>query len=592
VHRPPVRLGTALASCLCVLVVTVLAACGDTTRPPSPLAPTDAPRLATTGAAACLRTNATYLSQNISALVSDQALRREARTLEGAVESACRSATAQPYPASTLAATQLTAPYAAIRYAEWLFAKRGTSGFVASDAVLWSYVARVFGYVGYTVPTSTAALTDSGFVKVCTSGSACLVASPDSQKAVNIAPNALSLTAGIPFLVTGTPVACSPFSSATGYAVYGGCLQISVDPKSTPSFQLKAPGTVVELCTRNSATVTTPLFIHQRRTDVYTGATTTQGKLAQRSERAGDTYSPVSFRRYTAGLIDDKYCDHPYEPTATTGLAALRRVGASLLALFQPTVAYAGHGGLGTLPGLADEEFSVFGPLDGFALNGDFEQDAIGAFPVSGRPEMRGTSWDIGTTPNPSRAQVRSGGPLGTRYLWLDQGGGASSSKDSLTFNGTLATPLAPQPGDGDRTIRLRVRAAIATSRALNARFEALSSTGTRFGTFEFRDGAGAQSGTVHPLIPGGATVVGTAGSTSWSTNGVLELQITVAFNVTASLATVAVGLVEQPALATYTLPISALPNLAKFRWILAGRDGVRVISDDYQAFDAPVGAP
>ncbi len=574
-----------IAAALLLLAV----ACGDQPRTTTPRAPGDAPRAALTTAAVCAKGDALFLSQEIATLFGDPKLRQTARGYETTVETRCSGTTAQTYPAGTAAATLATAPAAALAYTEWLLGQRGQTGYIASDAFLWTYLTRLFGYVGYTIPPLGTGFEIGGFVRICYSGTVCQLESADGRRAIRFPAGALSATAGIPFLVTGEPRDCAPFSSFSSYSVYSGCIDISVDPKPGTSFTLKAPGTLVEMCT---TAATTPSYVTERRQDVYTSLTTTQGKLGQRSQTPGNGFTPISFRPYSAGFLDDFWCDNDKPLTATVGaLQRIRRAGDALLALFRPAVAYAGHGGLGTLPGLV-EELSVFGPLDGYAFNGDFEPDTVGSFPHTWA-EMRTGTWSLSLGPNPSRASVQApAAPFTTQHLRLDQGGGAAANKDPLVLTGTLGLPMAPQPGDGDRRIRLRVRTAIATSRALDALFEARTSTGATFATFRFRDGSSAQSGTIVPVVPAGATVLGTVGSAPWSQNVIRPLQVTVSFDVTASVATVSVGLVGETPLAQYTLPISALPNLASFRWTLGGRDGVTVLSDDYQAFDAPVGLP
>lgn len=580
--RSPSRLLAALLS--------LVAACSDQPRSTAPLAPTAGPRAALASAPACAKADALFLSQEIATLFSDPKLRQTARGYESTVEARCRI-TPPPlaYPAATLAATLATAPAAALAYTEWLLGQRGQTGYVASDAFLWTYLTRLFGYVGYTIPPLGTGFGLGGFVRVCHSGTECQIESADGRRGIRLPANALSLTAGIPFLVTGEPRDCSPFQSFSSYAVYSGCIDISVDPKPGTSFTLQAPGTLVEMCT---TTPGTPSYVTERRQDVYTGVTTTQGKLGQRSQAAGNAFTPIAFRPFAAGFLDDFWCGNDKPLTATVGaMQRIRRAGDALLALFRPAVAHAGHGGLGTLPGLIDE-LSVFGPLDGYAFNGDFEPDTVGTFPHTW-PEMRAGTWTLSLGPTPSRASVQAPTPpFATQHLRLDQGGGAAANKDPLVFTGTLAVAMAPQPGDGDRRIRLRVRAAIATARGLDARFEARTSAGATFAAFEFRDGTSAQSGTIVPLVPGGATVIGAVGSAPWSQNAVRSLQVTVHFDVTNGIATVSVGLAGEPPLAHYTLPGAALPDLAGFRWVLGGRDGVTVLSDDYQAFDAPAGLP
>ena len=78
-HRPLVRLRAALSASLAAALLLV-AACGDSSRGPSPLAPSEAPRLEVTGTStACMSKDAAYLAQQTASLFSDRATRLAAR---------------------------------------------------------------------------------------------------------------------------------------------------------------------------------------------------------------------------------------------------------------------------------------------------------------------------------------------------------------------------------------------------------------------------------------------------------------------------------------------------------------------------------
>jgi hypothetical protein len=563
-----------------------LAACGDVPRPTAPPAAAVAPRAALSLTPACVREDASFLQQQIGTLFSDARLRQTARARRDSVAARCTFAAAQPYPAANAAQTLASATALALNYTEWLLAQRAAGRVVASDAFLWSYVGRLFGYVGYTVPASANVFDRTGFAQVCRAGAVCQVEAPDGRKAIRFPAGALSGTQpGVPFLVTGIAATCEPFSQFSTYSIFGGCFDISVDPKAGASFALAAPGTIVELCTTAPGT---PSYVTARRPDVYSGQITTQGKLGQRSGVTGGGFTPISFRPYAPSILSknpldakdgDYWCDNE-KPAPAAATSAFARAGDALLALFRPRVAYAGHGGLGTLPGFA-EALSVFGPLDGYAFNGDFEGDAVGGFP--GRlAEMRGGSWTLSTFEDPSVASVRVGGPFGSQYLLLNQAGGASAGKEPLTFTGAPKAPLATAPGDPNRVVRLRFRAAVLSSRAFDTRFVVRSSTDA-LATLRFADGSSAKAGTLTVLAPAGAELARPTTSAAWGQNGVQSFEVTVSFARGTGRARVMVGFVGQPPLAEYTVNAA---DLASFGWVLAGRDGQLIGSDDYQLFD------
>jgi hypothetical protein len=418
----------------------------------------------------------------------------------------------------------------------------------------------------------------------------CQAESPDGQKGIRFTAFALSAYKGIPFLVTGVPVECTPFSGFSSYSLYGRCVDISVDPKPGTSFTLNPqdPGTVVEVCADH---LRTPTYVYARRQDVYSSDIVTQGKLGQRSELAAG-FTPISFRPYPglsilakipADPMDPDWCVTPRTsaPAGSAGaFGALRQAGDAVLALFRPQVAYAGHGGLTTLPG-AVSALSVFGPVDGYAFNGTFEGDPVGAFPGASE-EMRDGSWQFLPFPDPSRVSVQSGDLFGGKYLLLNQGGGAAGSKLPLTLSGVLAKPLTPATGDPNRVVRLRLRAAVLSSRAFDTRFEVRSSTGL-LATVRYVDGAFAKSGTLQAVAPAAASPPTATATASWGQDGVQPLEVTVAFSGANGTARVTVRLVGGAVLAQYTLPAT---DLASFAWVLDGRDGQVIGSDDYQVFD------
>jgi hypothetical protein len=590
--RRPTLLHAAFAAAL-----TFLAACDDGSRPTAPAA-SPAPRAALSSAPVCGREDARLLQQGISTLFADAQLRRDARTAEGVVESRCTSAVAQAYPAApadpaaTVAATLATAPAAALQYAEWLLARRAAGQVGGGDAFFWGYLRRLIGYVGYTLPTSPLALDATGFIRVCESGNVCQAESPDGQKGIRFTAFALSAYKGIPFLVTGVPVECSPFSESSSYSVYGRCVDISVDPKRGTSFTLNPqdPGTVVEVCADHQRT---PTYVYARRQDVYSSDIVTQGKLGQRSELAAG-FTPISFRPYPgfsilakvpADLADPDWCVTPRTsaPAGSAGaFGALRQAGDAVLALFRPQIAYAGHGGLTTLPG-AVSALSVFGPLDGYAFNGTFERDPIGAFPADTAAEMRGGAWSFKPFPDPSRVSVQSSDIFTGKYVLLNQGGGAAGSKDALTFGGVLAKPLTTADGDTNRVVRLRLRAAVLSSRAFDTQFEVRSLDSTLLASIRYVDGAFAKSGTLRAVLPAGAVASVAPATAPWGQNAVQPLEVTVAFSRDSKTARVTVRLVNGAVLAQYTLPAT---DVARFSWVLSGRDGQAIGSDDYQVFD------
>ena len=565
----------------------VLAACGDLSRPTAPAVIAAGPRAALSPSAACTRDGGSYLQKEIGTLFSDSRLRLAARARRDSVAARCTYTEAtgsHAYPAGTAAQTLSSASALALNYTEWLLDQRAAGRVVADDAFLWTYVGRLFRYVGYAVPASPNVFDRTGFVRVCRSNVDCHVEAPDGRKAIRFPAGALSTQPGIPFLVTGLAATCDPFSSFSSYSIFGGCFDISVDPKAGASFKLASRGTIVELCTTDRGT---PSYITARRSDVYSGQTTTQGKLGQRSGLDAGGLTPISFRPYAPSILSknphdpqdgDYWCEN--EKPAPAATSAFARAGDALLALLRPRLAYAGHGGLGTLPGFTDE-LSVFGPLDGYAFNGDFQGDPVGGFP-SQLAEMRGGSWKLSTFEDPSVASVQEGELFDRRYLLLNQAGGAAAAKEPLTFTGAPREPLTAAPGDPNRVVRLRFRAAILSSRAFDSRFVVRSTKGD-LTTIRFVDGASAKSGLLTVTAPVGAVLDRQTSSAAWKQSGVQKFEVTVAFSHGTGTARVTVGLVGQTPLAGYTV---AAADLASFAWVLAGRDGQLIGSDDYQLFD------
>jgi hypothetical protein len=568
----------------------LLGACGDS--PPSPTMPADRPSFSLYTGPVCSRTDAQFLQQEIGNLFSTAALRKEARDLESAVERACTST----YAASPIHPSQAT--NAALDYTTFLLEKRtlvsptGT-GFIGTNASLWAYVVRLYRYVGFAIPTNDGVLSRSGFATVCAADQPCVGKSADRDRAISIPKGALvdQNASAVPtatplrFLLTGYDVKCDQ-NLTDGDATpagYGYCVDINVDPKPGYSYRFAhGMGATVDICAAN---VGAAPFIFNQAADPYTGASQRQGKLGQRSRGTTGAFKTLSYRPAVAGILSSATdCSGAsasrkgyFDPTRGLG-----RFADGVLALLLPKPAFATHGGLGTMPGFADE-LSVFGPVDGYAFNGDFDGagDIVGRFPDNKNPQLRLGEWRF-TGPSPSVVTVQNDdnpNDLYNKFGQVNQAGGNSGSL--VTFGAFLGDVPAVGPSERDPTPtwRARWRIKVLSTRAQNAAFVLRSGdaavAGNEIARLTFADGSRSQSGAIAFVTPD-APVTKTD---SWAQNGWRSFEVTLGWS-SATQVAVTFGFVGDANPLTYTLSRS---NLQHLRWELEGRDGQTLGLDEVQ---------
>jgi hypothetical protein len=368
--------------------------------------------------------------------------------------------------------------------------------------------------------------------------------------------------------VTIAPASCAPAGNATNLRVYGQCVEVSVDPKPAKSFTF-APGVrpagIVQTCIAEGA-------------PHYLLPTTASGARVARMAQKSATDPMVRVRDVAPQLFDPLLaCDDAVvvasAPAAEGRWSGLTRVAAAArgaLDLFAPRVAYAGHGGLGTLPAIIDDALSLFGPVDQYTFFGDFEQDVVGQPPAAPSDGSLRGRWTIATL-NPGAVTVQpSLGDIASKLLVINQGGGNAQQKDGVEVTALLdptPKPAPPYPFEGTYTVGLR--AVVATPRAFAAPFILQSSTGAELARFTLTDGANAQRGPI-TFTAGGQSV--TAGE--WRQNVSQTIQFTVDF------ATGTVRLQAGSTTSTAALPFAAT-DLAQARWSITGRDGQIIGMDD-----------
>jgi hypothetical protein len=401
---------------------------------------------------------------------------------------------------------------------------------------------------------------------------------------------------GVRYVLTLAPADCgTQLPSGVPLPKIGLCADISVDPKKTPSFDFAThPGAIVDVCMNKDA----KQFLYASLTDPY-GDDVVQGKLAQRSPNASG-YDPISLRtRPVAGLLTSADCDSdPLTTNPPSGQAigsALSRLGHAVLALFTPQTAHASHGGLGTMPGFADD-LSIFGGLDGYLFNATFEQDAVGTYPQSGPgyDELRGT-WEPNLEPNPSPSVVTvqaAAAPFNSRYVLLNQAGGNAAAKPPLTFTARLPFSATAFEAGQSITYRVRFRAAVLSPRAQDAVFVLRTSAGLEIGRFVFNDASQSQSGPITFQAFGGPAVR-TSVADGWARGQVKSYEAVLTFTrgtgVALSAASVKLGFVGATPRVDHAFAAGSLPqNLSALGWVLDNKDGAIVAFDDLQVFVEP----
>jgi hypothetical protein len=310
---------------------------------------------------------------------------------------------------------------------------------------------------------------------------------------------------------------------------------VTVDPKDGPgfSFQKVTPGpALVQTCFNETAFEAVGFYLYGTPANPISielpDATTARTRLAQRSGGK----STVSLRAHPANGTDveDGFfvanCDGATDltelsaPARTKAEYAMRlfgRAGSAALRLFTPQPLYAAHGGLGSL-GFVDE-MSLFGPADPFTFQATFDNpyplaagvrtpDAPGQEPED--DDLGRATWSIDFQ-DPGYVLVRSapfaGFGAGTNVVEINQGGGASSSKQGMEMLANLAFFEGAESGLGAQAnagkYRIRWTSSIASPRAggSGAPFVALGvdsrNTPITLARFAYVNGPNAQSGHV-----------------------------------------------------------------------------------------------
>jgi hypothetical protein len=400
-----------------------------------------------------------------------------------------------------------------------------------------------------------------------------------------------STSAPLRFLVTGYDVPCNAdfADGAATPASVGYCVDINVDPKQDYSYKFATgKSATVDICAKNTGPA--PLIFTQA-TDPYTGALQRQGKLGQRSRLSETAFKTLSYRPATAGILSPAGDCSPTKTGYFDPTRGLGRFAEGVLALLLPKPAFATHGGLGTMPGFADE-LSIFGPIDGYAFNGDLDGpgDIVGQYPdTTGNPQLRLGTWRF-TGPNPSVVSVqRDDSPtdLYNKFVQINQAGGNSGRV--VTFGAYLGdAPVAgPSVKDPTPTWRARWRAKVISTRAQGAAFVLRSGDAAatnEIARLTFTDSVRSQSGPITFASP--APVETKSGS--WAQNVWQSFEVTLKWS-SATEVTVTFGFFGDEKPLSYRLSRS---NLQRLHWELEGRDGQTLGLDEVQLERVADGVP
>lgn len=580
-----------------------LAACGDPAARVS-TAPASAPALTIAQGPTCTRGAFDALSAQIDLLYATS-VRTEARQLLGRVRTRC------PGKDAVLNLVQQT------------LAWRSADATLVStdDTALWAFFTSLFDVIGFGLDNGALALATEGFIGVCTAGQECKLVANAQTSGVLIYPGALG-AATERFLVTGAPIPCRGTTAAPGVdeftdlQLFGQCIQISVDPKAGDSFRLNpAPGypapAIVQTCLSDQALA---LAKYLTAETVNLGdAPTTRPRLAQRSGQ--QTNVKLTRRPASTFFTPDCHKAVTFAEALDRAPSALDRllevptvlaVGRAAEWLLLPRTANAGHGGLGSIGGFVEEEFSKFGPADPFVFQGSFDNpypsatvpnvvrtaDVPGQQPVD--DDLGRATWAIGfQLPGYVRVQAAPfGGFLASdkNVVQINQGGGASSSKQGLEMLANLAFFEAGNEQDGSRAnagkYRIRWTSSIASPRAggSGAPFVALgqaNNTVSELVRFAYVNGPNAQSGSVHL---NGVPVTGA----SWQQNQPQRFEIIVDLSAGKSyLRKVALDSdVTSGILATSTFTPG--PVLTQVGWRLGRQDNQVIAMDRFEIVRLP----
>ncbi|MDF1503213.1 hypothetical protein, partial [Roseisolibacter sp. H3M3-2] len=478
--------------------------------------------------AACRPADLAALQDSIATNVAKTA-QPSASGLLRDVTAACRRNAAAPGTAAALA-------YAAQLVAWWKPIAPSPDHWLGSNAEFWDYLTTLFRAVGYTIDNTAAALEAQGFIGVCRAGDGCTLIAPAATSGIKLFPGALGANAGEQFLVTGRPAPCAPIDGTTDIRVWGQCIEVSVDPKIGASFKLRPVSPVpalVQTCMTEPAYTAARYYLADGDGEPVPvplpDATTSRVRLAQKSaDRATVALrprpAPSPAHLYDSDQFFEGNCTiaqlaQALLPAPGPVGRATRWFGAArsfAAALFAPRVAYAAHGGLGSL-GII-EELSTFGPADPFVFEATFDNpyasppsqhvaDVPGAAPVN--DDIGRAAWEI-EFQAPGFVRVRAtpfgGFAAGTNVVEVNQAGGASDAKRGLTMFAALAHFADAQTGQGQQAnagkYRIRWTSSVASPRAggQGAPFVAASIVNgdtLELARFAYVNGPSAQSGTI-----------------------------------------------------------------------------------------------
>lgn len=564
-----------VAAALLLLAV----ACGDQPRTTTPRPPDERPSAALL-TTSCQRADYDYLNDNVATVFAADLQRSVSATVRG-LRQTC------PDTGAMLDFVQQIVGWQNADLANEVTPVTGYAvRLPAADGPTWDYLTRLFKYHKYSLPNTRLALGRQGFIRVCddnASSDDCIAAAPAKTGGIRIYDGAL----GGRYLVTGAPASCATVSTISNLKTWAQCLEISVDPKEGSTFDfLTSPGAVVQTCIRSQVANAEYLW-----TGAYTGSGPALGKVGRLAE------VPTGATR--AALLALAPAEEQPIPTSETDcdaatsegqLASLHRGSglfgralAGLGALFMPKVAYAGHGGLGTLPGFTDG-LSLFGPVDPFLFQATFEAQTAGAPLTSGTLGDRDRGfWSI-STDDPSAVTVQTG--IGTQYTWpnkllvINQAGGASGRKTGVR---ALAIP-AQQTAQPQYAIhglyRIRWTAIIGSNKAFDATYVVQDATGRRFATLVFGNGTSAGSG---PLTFNGVQVA------TWTQLTPVRYEILLDLDNDK----VRFGIVQADGSTTYLTTLQNTPSpkgveLAAFGWVITGVDAQIIGTDEMEVVRLP----
>jgi hypothetical protein len=389
---------------------------------------------------------------------------------------------------------------------------------------------------------------------------------------------------------------------------------VSVDPKSGDSFKLSpAPGftspAIVQTCLSDNA-LALAKYLTAETVDLG-DAKTTRPRLAQRS--GAQTSVKLTRRPASTFFTPDCHAADTYAavpvPQATPlerllASPTLRTVGRAAEWLLLPRTANAGHGGLGSIGGFVEDEFSKFGPADPYvfqasfdnpyvALNVSRQADAPGKQPLD--DDLGRAAWTIGFQ-QPGYVLVRAAPFAGfvaapNNVVEINQGGGASSSKQGLDMLANLAFFQGSDVQVDERAnagkYRIRWTSSIASPRAggTGAAFVALGivkGTAAELARFAYVNGPNAQSGTISF---NGATVPGLG----WQQNTPQRFELLI--DLYAGLAYLrTVDLTTDESAATNALPVSFGQGavLTQAGWRLGRQDNQVIGMDGFEIVRLP----